>query len=291
MKWIVGLDLRPQSLGAVRFASWVEHASRKPEEEHFVVVHVLEEDHLRFVLRYHHLDEVMKAARASAESLLVQQSGTAWIESLQVVQGLTAEAALEHARSSQAADAVIVGRVAPRESHRLTRLGQVARRMLRHAEGPVIVVPPDLDPPTLGVGPIMALTDLGAASVEAVRFAARVAERMGRGLAVAHVTAHPEAHGAWDLPQESLDQVRSDRAQAALRSLKAWVEAVGARVDDQILLEGSLIESVLRRAAELSSPLIVAGSRRLPQIEKALLHGTAVELAASSPVPVAVVPE
>jgi nucleotide-binding universal stress UspA family protein len=291
MKWIVGLDLRPLSFGALKFASWIEHASRKPEEEHFVVVHVLEDDHLRFVLRYHHLDEVVKAARASAESILAQQSGTDWIEALQVVQGLTAEAALEHARISQSADAVIIGRIALRESHRLVRLGQVARRMLRHAVDTVVVVPPDLDPAQLGAGPVMALTDLGSASVEAVEFAARMADRLSRKLAVLHVTAHPEEHGAWDLPPASMEQVRSDRVESAERKLRAWVEEFGVRADQLIILQGSLVESVLQRAQVLESPLIVAGSRRLPQIEKVLLHGTAVELAASSPVPVAIVPE
>jgi nucleotide-binding universal stress UspA family protein len=291
MRWIVGIDMRPRSFGALKYASWLDRASTQPDDEHFVVVHVLEEDHLRYVLRYHHLDEVVASARSSAERVLEQQCGTDWIESLQVVQGLTADATLEKARADRSADAVVIGRAAPRESHRLTRLGQVARRMLRHAEGPVIVVPPDVEPATLGAGPVMALTDLGVASEDAVRFAARVAERLGRTLAVVHVTAHPEEHGAWDLPQGSMDGIRRDRAEEADRALRAWLASTGVKTEHPIVLQGSLIESVLVRAEELEVPLVVAGSPRLSPIERALWHGTAVELAASSPRPVAVVPQ
>ncbi len=289
MKWIVGLDLRPRSHGALQFARWLSGQGGAGQDR-LVVLHVLEDEHLRVVLRTHHLDEVVKAAKAAARGMLAGEGLSGLEGEPRVVPGLWADEALAEACTAENGDAVVVGRAAARESHRLVRLGRVARGLLHHLACPVVVVPPDAEAKDLGPGPIVALTSLAADSVEACRFAGRLARHLGRKLAVAHVAPLLDVHGLPYLPAESLERLSRDRLAEAEDHLKRWLAEHGLRCHATAVLPGQLLERVVAYAEEQRSPLLVAGSRRLSGLERVLHLSAGAELAATAPLPVAVVP-
>ena len=218
MTWVIGIDLRPGSYGALQFATWmVANAVRRGAPASFPV-HVLEEEHLRTMLRYHHLDEVVAGAREEAQRTLERHGRSRWIHDLQIVQALRAEESLDFARASAGAEAIIVGRAAGRSERRVVRLGRVARRLLRALPAPVVVVPPDLEAREVGPGPVVALTSLADDALDAVRFATVVARHMGRKLALVHVVRDPAEAGLPFMPATSLESVRLDEVRDGERS-------------------------------------------------------------------------
>jgi len=288
MRWILGLDLRPLCEGAVRFAQWLSATSRAPDGEPSIAVHALEEQHLLAVLRYHHLDEVEQGARSSAQSFLAAQRAEAM--PLEIVQGSSVQEALEAARVRHGAAGTIIGRAAGVAGKGVVRLGRCARRILRSAAAPVIVVPPDLQSADLGNGPILALTSLRDDSVEACRFAAGFAQRLGRPWTLLHVAAVPEEFAPPYLPATSIEGMRRDFRVEAEKGLGEWVAALSLRPDSGEVLQGRIVDSALAYAKLHHCPLLVAGSQRLSTLERALVPSIGSELAASAPVPVAVVP-
>jgi len=290
MRWIVGLDLRPLSHGALCFARWLAVHTRAADGDHFVGVHVLEEEHLRVVLRYHHLDEVVESARAAAARALESAGASAQVREVQVLHGLTADEALENACASLAADAILVGRMGRREGHHLLRLGRVARHLIHRATSPVVVVPPDMELKDVGAGPIVALTRADDESIAPCRFAARMAERLGRGLALLHVVPAPEEYGAHHLPAETVERMRRDLLDQGQEALATWAAAQGLRHAASAVRQGPVVEMAGAFAAEQASPLLVSGSHHHGVLERFLATGVGIELAASATRPVAVVP-
>ncbi len=288
VKWIVGLDLRPRSAGAVRFAGWLAASSRAPGGEEVVGVHVLEEDHLRVVLRFHHLDEVTASAQEAARRTLSDAGVAARV--VRVTRGRCADEGLEDARRELRADAVVVGRMARREGHSLVRLGRVARELLRTLASPVVVVPPDLEATQIGDGPVVALSDLAADSSDACRFASRVAERLGRGLLVAHVVPRPEEYAEAHFPAASVERMAREHQAEAEMALAGWVAARGLSAARTAVLRGPVIDRSLELAAGERAPLLVMGSHRRSVIERLRHASVASELAAAAPIAVAVVP-
>jgi len=290
MKWILGLDLRPLCAGALRFANWLSAASRAPGGERCVGVHALEEKHLLAVLRYHHLAEVLEGARASAEAIVAAEQTAGVISAIEVLQGGSVPEVLEAARLKHGADGTIIGRAAGAAGTGVVRLGRSARRILRSAAAPVIVVPPDLHPELLGAGPVVALTDLHPSSIAACRFAAAMAGRLGRPWALLHVAPIPEEFAPPYLPVISLEGMRRDFRAEGEKGLVEWIAAEGLRPADSAVLQGPILDSALAFARTRGSPLLVTGSRRLSTLERTLIPSVGSELAASAPVPVAVVP-
>jgi len=284
MAWIVGIDLRSDCGGALRLAGWLG-AGGPP----FEGVHVLEQEHLRALLRLHHLDEVREGALREAARVAARPGAPAGLGAPRVVEGLTAADGLEEAARASGAEAILVGRIAPRGSHAPVRLGRTARGLLRRLPAPVVVVPPDLDPARLGPGPVVAMTSLGDDAVAAARFAGGLAARIGRPLVVLHVVPGLEEAAAW-LPADSLDRAARDRKVEAEMALDAWVASNGIRADGAVVVPGSPVDAGLEFAAARGAPLLVAGSRRLSLAERALFHSVGSDLAAAATVPVAVVP-
>jgi nucleotide-binding universal stress UspA family protein len=291
MRWVVGMDLRPLSRGALRFCRWLAGASRAEGGESLHAVHVLEEDHLLMALRLHHLDEVTAAARDAAARTLEAEGLTALAGEPRIVQAATAEAGLGAVTAELGADALVVGRVAPSEGLSLVRLGRVARHLVRAPPTTVVVVPPDLGPAALGTGPVVALSGLGEGSVATCRFAAAVAARLGRDWLLAHVIPMPEDYGAHYLPPASVDEIRKARHREADEAARAFVAAHGLRPAGVVLLEGQPADRAAALAVERGSPLLVAGASHASRLEEAIFRSTAMELAAGAPLPVAFVPD
>jgi len=291
MTWIVGIDLRPLSHGALQFATWVAaNAVAGEAEDRFVPVHVLEQEHLRSMLRYHHLDEVVEAAREEAKRTLESEGRSEWIRDLQLVQAVRAEESLEFARASAGAAAIIIGRVAGRGDRPMVRLGRVARRLLRNLPSPVVVVPPDLRFADVGPGPVVALTSVADDALEASRFAAAVARHTGRKLALVHVVRHPAEGGLPFMASTSLERARLDEVRYGEHELAAWVASAGLQPDSTTVLQGNVIDQAITFAETQRSPLLVVGARRRTGVDRMLMPSIGRELAAAAGVPVAVVP-
>lgn len=290
MRWVVGLDLRPLSSGALRFAGWLAGSSRAAGGEQFHGVHVLEEDHLRAALQLHHLDEVTAAARQAAIQSGKREGMAERLGEPRIVQAMTAVQGLAAAAAELGADAIVVGRQAPAEGLRLIRLGRVARHLVRAPPRPVVVVPPDLPPAGFGPGPVVALSGLSDGSVATCRFAAEVAGLLGRGWVMLHVVPMPEDYGAHYLPPASVDQIRKARRQEAEAATRAWVATHRLSPAETVIVEGQPVERAVALAVEREAPLVVAGASHASGLEMAIFHSTVMELAAVAPVAVAVVP-
>jgi nucleotide-binding universal stress UspA family protein len=286
MKWLVGLDLRPSSQGAIRWARWL---ARRTAADSLVGVHVLEEAHLQAALRYHHLAELTDTAREAAANVLADCDATDVLSTVEILQGVHAEGVLQSARESHGADALIVGRQAPREGRRLLRLGRVARRLLRTLDAPVVVVPPDLEPGD-APGPVLACTNLREDTVEAMRFAGDMAARLRVPLVVVYVVPFADDYGAHYIPEASRKKIAQENQTQGEADLKAWLQGCSVAPSEAIVVQGSIVDSVLHIAEARGASLVVSGSRLLSAIERVLLTSIASELAATASCPVAVVP-
>jgi nucleotide-binding universal stress UspA family protein len=290
MKWIVGLDLRRLSQGAIKFAAWLSRTSTAEPGEHLVGIHVLEEAHLRAALRYHHLQELIDGACESAEQVVARVGAEDRVQEIHIVQGGTAERSLEAARIYHHADAIIIGRYAKREGRSLLRLGRVARRILRRLAMPVVVVPPDHDPAKDHHGPVIASVNLSDETDDAVAFAASMAERLGRPLLLAHVVSRPEDYGAHYIPRASLEKLTVEHQQEGESALDEWATAHGYEDAERVVRQGGVVDVLVDLAAERNACLLVAGSRLLSTLERVLLTSVGSELAATSSCPVAIAP-
>jgi nucleotide-binding universal stress UspA family protein len=281
MKWVVGLDLRPSSYGALHFASWLASTSVAGAGEQFIGVQVLEQEHLRAELRLRHLDEVMAEVRKAARDVLAREGAAGLIRDVEVLQASYADEGLEAAREHHGAAAVVIGRAASRSGARIIRLGRVARRMLRRVWSPIIVVPPDMRERDMGEGPVVALTDLGVRSAAACRFASGLAHALGRSLEL--LVDAPSAI-AMDGP------ARRAPAPAGSGDLLVDLASRGLRPATVAALDGHVVERAIELAGAHRAALLVVEGHRPSTLERVLRRNTFAALAATAPLPVAVVP-
>lgn len=287
-KWIVGLDLRPRSQGAMRWAAWLSRGSAT-KSEHIIGIHVLEEDHMRVALRYHQLPEMVESAGELIEETMSSLGIRDAFREVHVQQGGSAEETLGVAAAYHHADVLVLGRQALRESHRIHRLGRVARRILRSLPVPTVIVPPDLEPPEDPTAPIMVGCNLDDDSLGGLRFAADMATRLGRPLIVVHAIAMPEDYGARILSDTVLEDLRRDNQREGEAELARWVAARGIEATCVVHL-GDTVHGLVGLAEKHHAALLVTGSRRLSTLERVFLTSTGSETAASAACAVAVVP-
>ncbi|WP_434422023.1 universal stress protein [Nannocystis pusilla] len=272
--WIVALDLRDRSRGALAFAGWLNAAG-----ESVVGAYVLEAWSRPYIRGDVEADLRDAAARAA------QALGCRPPERIVSEEAETAEAGL--ARMAFGASGLIVGRVAAHPRRALSRLGPVARRLLRQLPAPVVVVPPTLV--HVAAGPILLATDLGPASDEAVRFARDLAARLGRDLEVVHVGEdfYEEDDEVRDpVWQRARDAYRAEVAQDTER----WASAQGLAAAPRHIRHGDPVLELADLAEARDAALVVVGSRRLGLPARFFLSSTASALAGLAACPVAVVP-
>lgn len=288
MKWIVGLDLGRRTAGALQLVRWLAGASGG---ERFVGLHVLEEEHLEIALRYHHLDEVLASAREGAEKELRAEGADPFVRDVQVIQALDAAEALRDAVTSHGADGLVIGRAAPGAAGvRIVRLGRVARRVLRGATTPVVVVPPDVRADALGEGPLVALVRLDARSARTAAFGTALAARLGRPLALAYVIPPTVEQAAPYFPAELGEKIAADQRARGEEALAAWISSAGLSPQRAAVLQGNPIDAALTFAEAQGSPLILVGARPLHGVASIFAAGTAAVLASVATLPVVVVP-
>jgi len=285
MRWIVGLDLRGLSQGAIHFAKWLHEHS---EAEKFVAVHVVEgrvDSRAQVAVAGESFRDWLEAAAEKEVAKAGARDAFGDIESKTVS---SAEEGLVLALEERKADGLVLGRKTPRGKDAVVRLGRVARRLIRRLESPLIIVPPDLRSEEIGEGPVVVATDLGADAVGALRFGHAQAKALGRELVLVHAIQLP-SHLDQYLPADAWSSVQAEVGTEGQDAAVAWAASHGieARI---VVVDGPVVRALWTAAVEERACLLVCGSRRLSLLERIFTSSVGVELAASSPIPIAIVP-
>ncbi|MEM9454828.1 MAG: universal stress protein [Myxococcota bacterium] len=281
MRWMVGVDARDLSGGAVALARWLATGRLNA----IYGVHVVE-----WVPELHeHFDQTRpNEIRQMAADSLRSLEDDPHFEELGAVLAASAEIGLAEAVATKQAHALIMGRRAPTTGGGLIRLGRVARRMLRQLPVPVVVVPPDLSADQLGPGPVVLGVDLTESCGPAAAFAARVATAMRRSLVLVHAI-HPPDRGPY-VPADVWDQIMARLHGNDDPSFRTWADRHGVGAAERLERRGPPTLVLPTVAREQRACMLVTGSRDLSGMERLFLSSVGSELAATAPVPVAVVP-
>ncbi len=287
MRWVVGVDLRPHSHGAINFAAWL-HDSDKTGEAAIEALHVVE-------------SRLFELPEAPARSALLGNAKQATIAALAARNALDAFAHVDAIEAEDVIDTlaaagalaattgVIVGRRAADGNGQLVRLGKVARRLLRRLESPVFVVPPDLERAHIGAGPIVCAVDLDQHGVDVAKFGHALGEALERHARLVHVVDAGDPVGMEYLPEGTWDNVHARERVSAEQALEQWRHEAGLIARTEIA-EGQTVEQVIGAARAMDACMIVCGSRRLSLAQRMWRSSVGSALAAASHLPVAVVP-
>lgn len=285
MRWIVGLDFKDYCNGALTYARWLKGAVPGSS---FLGVHVIESRGLSA----YNVPSMVDNAQAYNHKLLEQHHAADAFTDVKTIVGEHAEQVLEQAARDYEANALVVGRRAPTRGGRIVALGRVARRLVRKAAGPLVVVPPDLEPSAVDVGPIMVATDLGDSSAAALQFARTLADDLARPLAIVHVTPVYDSLNVYVSAAE-WSSVQLEARNTGKERLTAWLAERGIVESDSVRLEvrwGALGPELMAAASDLQAAMVVCGSRRMSATERLFTSSVGVELAAGAPIPVTIVP-
>jgi nucleotide-binding universal stress UspA family protein len=283
MRWVIGLDLRPQGGGALQFARWVAGRAG-PAELH--AVHVLEESNLLQLLRREHHEDIEATANTLARKRL-DDAGLADLPA-RVVRGKAVDEQLAEEVEASRADALIIGRQGRADQTAIVRLGRVSRRLLRQLPVPIIVAPPELDGAQVGDGPVLLATDLEPPSSAAARFAKGLADTLGRKTLVAHIV-HSGTQSSDLIPAVTVEQFYRQMGLDRKHDLHGWMREHDLEDAPAVVGEGDVVARLLGIAAEERAPVIVCGSRRLGLAERFFTSSVATDLSRHAPCAVAVV--
>lgn len=285
--WIVGVDLRHRSDGAVRFGAWLR--GQTGDAIDLVGVHVAPTAVVDELDRFEGRVLVRERLKAEAELAMTHAGVREAFAEVEVVEADEPAEALAGERAARTAGALIVGRKAASDGRDLVRLGSVARRLLQRLVAPTFVVPPDLDPGQLGEGPVVVAVTPAEASVGAVEIGAAMAGMLRRPLVFVRVVSVPEEYTQIYWSTDALTQFKGQTIQAAQDRTGAWLAERG-RHDPVVVRYGDTITELLAVLGEQKAPLLVCGSRLLSPAERIIALSTSSELAARATVPVLVVP-
>ena len=282
IRWLVGVDLHGRAGGAVAFARWL--AARAKGDE-LLGVHVFGEALLDGADPSVDVGQLQKLFDASLASL----RGDGCFAELGLHPAKTIIEGLAEVAEEKHADALVVGRIKRTDRVALSRLGRVARRLLRSLPRPVVVVPPDLDADRIGDGPIVLATDLTEGSVGAARFATRLAEHLGLPMLVVHVVPLPSDYQAL-MPPPQLRTVVERFSTGGTEALDRWAaEHVPTEARRRATI-GSVEFEIMDALRQANGSMLVVGAHGRSTVSRLFAPSMASEMAAAAPVPVAVVP-
>jgi nucleotide-binding universal stress UspA family protein len=279
--WLVGIDLGPRSGGALQFARML----RQRIHAHVVGVYVAEL--WQFGVASGEGTAWTPGMRAGAEQwLAARNTGTpdAAIDAARILEAVDAESGLTEAASGAAG--VVVGR-RPAHPAPWSRLGRVARRLLRRLPAPVIVVPPELAADEFA-GPVLLATDLSDRSVPAAELATKFARALGRPLSCVHV-GQPRWGESHRLLEPRKDELRATYREAVEQATRVWASKHCPEAAP-VFEYGDPVERLVALVEHMHPSLLVVGSGRPGMVERIFTGSTASAVAALAPCAVAVVP-
>jgi nucleotide-binding universal stress UspA family protein len=287
MRWVVGIDQRAHSHGAINFAAWLRAHDRTGAVT-LDALHVVESRLLRLPEAPAAAAVIGRAEQATIAALTARKAVDAFahvdaIEGEDVVETLAAAGALA------ATTGIIVGRRLGDSDSGLVRLGKVARRLLRRLDSPVCVVPPDLERAHLGAGPVICAVTLDERGLAAADFAESLGSAIGREVVLVHVVDGGDPIGLEYLPELTWTDMHTREREIGEGELQAWRDQakLGSRT---LLRQGQTVEQLVRAARELDGCMLVCGSRQLSVAERIWSSSVGSALAAAAHLPVIVVP-
>lgn len=287
MRWVVGVDLRPHSHGAINFAAWLR-AHDQTGQARFEALHLVDRSLFELPDAPARAALLGRAKQATIAALSARHALDAFasvdaIEADDVIDTLAAAGALA------ASTGVIVGRRAAEGDTRVVRLGKVARKLLRRLESPVFVVPPDLERAHIGAGPIVCAVDLDQPGVDVARFGEALGEAIGRPARLVHVLDRGDPIGLQYLPEITWTDMHKREREAGEAALQKWRDDAGLR-GYTLIAQGQTVTQLIRAATELDACMILCGSRRLNLAQRMWLSSIGSSLAAAAHLPVGVIP-
>jgi nucleotide-binding universal stress UspA family protein len=287
----IGLDLRPQTTGAVQYGLWLCKAANLHASGHMQAVHVIEPDAMVELIR--HADEatILGAFKQRGKEILDETAHGEHLHPPQVVGGDAVELLEDFARR-QGATALLISRRAKAQAG-LTpeRLGAIARRLLRRLAVPIIVAPPDLLGSQVGDGPVVVATDFSLASARAVTWARAVADTINRPLRLLHFTDMPDQLGYAGLVQsERWEELTNEILARGREEMVRFQAAHDLGALETAVLRGPVLPALSDYAAASNACMLVTGSGHHGILHRIIVPSVASETAAMSSVPVAVVP-
>ena len=288
--WIVGVDLRHRSDGAVRFGAWLREQAGKAME--LLGIHVVPTTVIEDLDQFEGRVQVRERLRTEAD-LTVRQAGVEdAYPPVELVEADDPAEALASERAQRVAAGLIVGRKAASDGRDLIRLGTVARRLLQRLVVPTFVVPPDLEADRLSSvlkGPVVIAVTPAEASIGALQVGLALAKLLGRPALFVRVVNVPEEYTQIYWSTEALAQFKNQTIEAARDRTAQWLTEQGCSAPLTVRYGDTLTE-LLATLTEQRAPLLVCGSRLLSRAERLIALSTSSELAARAAVPVLVVP-
>ena len=191
----LGLDLRPQTTGAVEYAVWLCRTAGLQPAGHVQPVHVIEPDAMVELIRHADEETILGAFKRRGKEILDEVAHDGHLHAPEVYGGDAVEI-LEDRTRARGSSALVVSRRSPGKAGlSLPRLGSIARRLLRRLKTPVIVAPPDLLPSQVGEGPVVVAIDFEESAARAVAWAQPLAAAINRPLLLVHMAEMPDQLG------------------------------------------------------------------------------------------------
>lgn len=229
--------------------------------------------------------------RRAAEALLrsAQADAAKWGPpgTIRMAVGEPVEAIVQTVREVRA-DMLIVG-TRGRGGMARALLGSVAEALVKVAPCPVAVVR-KFDQAMVGIGPLLAPTDLSGGASHAVRAAALLARRLGVRLALLHVL--PEAVAAKGEDDMTTRRKALRMRQDAEVRLRTVIETLHLDLQqvDLHLVTGVDADQIVKTAKQIHAGCIVMGTRGLTGLPRVLLGSVTDQVLRHAPCPVVVVP-
>ena len=287
MRWVVGLDLRAHSSGAIHFANWL-YQQGQPGTQMLTGLHAVDPEVFKLA-RAPSRSEVLGSARKAAEAAVLSRGARPAFTAIDAVESEDVIESLAEAARLAATTGLIVGRRARSDDFALVRLGKVARRLLRRLEGPMFVVPPELERDGIGSGPILCAVELDAQGAAVARFGERLGRSLKRPVQLVHVFDAGDPIGMEYLPEGSWDDMHRVRHETSEVSLERWRQASGLAAPT-MLATGQTVAELVSAAQSFAACMLLCGSRRLSLAQRMWSASVASTLAAAADLPVGVVP-
>lgn len=278
MKWLVALGSRNPALEPLLLLRFL---ARSEVPQRFAAVSVCSADEV----------PDRSAQQAALETYLKEHAADVQFDQTSIKHGNKRHHILESTAEEWEADAIVLARQTLRTSADLPRLARLPRRLLRSSAVPVVVVPPKMTAP-LGAGPVVVAVSRRDGSPAHVTFAQSLAHDLGRKVALISVVPEPAPPG-WAPLTEAPDVVAHRRAaqtEKAQKDLALWQEVHNVADLPVEIRIGTLLEELLRFAAEKNAPFLVCGKRGLTKLSRFMVGGTGSDLATYSRIPVIMVP-
>lgn len=287
----LGLDLRPQTTGAVQYALWMCKTANLEPQGHIQAVHVIEPDAMVELLRHGDEATILGAFSRRGKEILDEVAHDGHLHKPEVLGGDAVEL-LEERTRDRGSTALLISRRAPSKAGMsFPRLGSIARRLLRRLKVPIIVAPPDLLASNVGDGPVICAVDFEEGSSRAVKWAAAVADTLNREMMVVHLAEMPDQLGyAGFIQSERWEQMTQEILDRGRERMAAFVRANQLGDVRTAVARGPVLPGLVDLAADSKACLLVCGSGHHGVLHRMIVPSVASESASVSAVPVAVIP-